>query len=472
MLQSSLARVHDALDDQHRIGEDSRRARSPSPRSPRAVPNSGVEVTVEELVGSSRSFVAEICDTWRRNFRRILKALFMGALYFGLGTLAFMQIEGWSATSALYFLMTTCSTVGYGDLYPGASRDEEWKGQYLAASRFFTVIYLLLGVIIVFAQLSKLVSDLFFSFLFRGLRNLLERFFPQQGVDVDGDGSYNFKLPRRPEVYYGKNLIGPVTIIMLTQCFCAWIFTRVQPGLDFGTSIYHCFVTATTVGYGDVSLNTESARLWAFFHIFISVTLLTATIDNVRSLARDRRVALHKLTLLRGKLDTDLMRSLDLDGDGVDKFEFVTGMLKKLDLVDEDDVHAFAKLFHTMDKDGSGRLTPDDIKQHHPKHVPRMEGGGTLEMAQMDDLIAHQRKPPDVVLSRIRRPNVKNPPSEEELTVWRKQCHELANPLGALGIVPRSSMFIDPCVPSEVRVMSGSAATPCNGLRTEPSPRV
>ena len=45
--------------------------------------------------------------------------------------------------------------------------------------------------------------------------------------------------------------------------------------LDFGTAFYHCVVTATTVGYGDVALTTQAARAWASFHILVSVSWRT-----------------------------------------------------------------------------------------------------------------------------------------------------------------------------------------------------
>jgi len=55
------------------------------------------------------------------------------------------------------------------------------------------------------------------------------------------------------------------------------------------------------------------------------------------------------------------MKSLDRDGNGVDKFEFVIGMLLKLEIIDADDYEPFEKVFQQMDADGSGFLTQDDI---------------------------------------------------------------------------------------------------------------
>ena len=44
------------------------------------------------------------------------------------------------------------------------------------------------------------------------------------------------------------------------------------------------------------------------------------------------------------------------------RFEFVIGMLHKLDAIKMDDVDMFVKLFETMDVDGSGTLDAEDMR--------------------------------------------------------------------------------------------------------------
>ena len=365
----------------------------------------------------------------RRGFVRTAGTLLIGALYFGIGTLFYMRIEGWDAIQSLYFLMVTASTVGYGDVSPGSDQTDEWKQQYLGGSRAFTVVYLFIGVVIVFAQVSTLIADALLP-MFKLSRSWVEASFPQVGIDLDGDGSLDFKLPRSRLVYYGKQLTGPILFSAVVQLLCATVFTWLEPGMDFGTATYHCIVTATTVGYGDVSLTTDGSRVWAFFHILISVSVLAAIISDVDELAEQRRLAMHKLTLLRGTLDFELMKSLDLDGNGVDKFEFVFGMLKKLEVISEEDVRAFSMLFEKMDRDASGLLTPEDLQdfatssghssgraspldaESHPAHPGRSsssgKGGGSgdgqprpqpqLSLKLIDSELARQKRPPQIVL--------------------------------------------------------------------------
>jgi Ca2+-binding EF-hand superfamily protein len=66
--------------------------------------------------------------------------------------------------------------------------------------------------------------------------------------------------------------------------------------------------------------------------------------------------------MLKRRLDPDLITSLDKDGGGVDKTEFVVGMLVKLELVGQKDVEPYLKQFAKLDVDGSGVLTSEDLE--------------------------------------------------------------------------------------------------------------
>lgn len=272
-----------------------------------------VEVTVQEIHGATQRSLASAACEW---LRAQVWLMFFVLVYFGTGCAFYMRVEGWGVWEALYFLMVTASTVGYGDMNP-TTGVAGTRGS-LAASRIFTILYIFFGICVVFAQLSALIGDVFKP-PFRWARAKLESLVPQSGIDIDGDGTSDFKVPRSPLVYYSKNLLAPFLLIIVVQLTFAAIFVAVEPGWDFGTALYHCMVTATTVGYGDVTINTDGGRMWAFFHILISVSLLAALLAQFGELADQRKLLLQKLKLVKGSLDTELMMSLDKDGDGVDK---------------------------------------------------------------------------------------------------------------------------------------------------------
>ena len=48
---------------------------------------------------------------------------------------------------------------------------------------------------------------------------------------------------------------------VLLQLVSAAVFVQLEEEWDYGDAIYHCIVTATTVGYGDVSIATQRGEL-------------------------------------------------------------------------------------------------------------------------------------------------------------------------------------------------------------------
>ena len=149
-----------------------------------------------------------------------------------------------------------------------------------------------------------------------------------------------------------------------------------------------CLGPRVLARYGDVTIETNGGKMWAFFHIAVSCSLVAALISDVSDLSAERSEALHKMVLLKGRLDMDLMSSVDKNGDGVDKFEFVIGMLTKLEIITEEDVEPFAKLFDAMDKDGSGKLTADDLKFGDQGSTSKPN----LSLEKVDETIAYSQK--------------------------------------------------------------------------------
>ena len=97
------------------------------------------------------------------------------------------------------------------------------------------------------------------------------------------------------------------------QLASAAIYAALIPDLSFGTALYHCFVTASTVGYGDVAITTPEARLFACLHIVVSVSWLAALLSSVDTLRKQResqlqRVETRPLAVPHGSSHRDLLR--------------------------------------------------------------------------------------------------------------------------------------------------------------------
>ena len=296
-----------------------------------------------------RAQIGELPWYKRPRYRRWLRVGGWNLAYYVAGMIFYTQAEGWLWDEAVYFLVVSSSTVGYGDIYPSTG-----------TSMIVTLFFIIFGLVVTFAQLSTLTCNAFRP-AFDKSRDCMERLFPQEGIDIDGDGSCDFKIPRAPLVYYSKNLLPPCLVVLVIQILFSLVFCAIEPW-DFTTAFFHCLVTAATVGYGAPTITTRGGRWWAMFHIIISVSLLSAILVDVDTLRELRKEKLRKVKIFTGSMDTDLMIALDQDGNGVDRFEFVFGMLASLDIVQAKEIEPFLKLFARLDVDSNGSLTAVDFE--------------------------------------------------------------------------------------------------------------
>ena len=81
---------------------------------------------------------------------------------------------------------------------------------------------------------------------------------------------------------------------------------------------------------------------------------------------------LKKQRMLRRQLDLKLLLALDRDGEGVDKAEFVLGMLESLQVISKEDYLPFLRQFDEMDHSGDGRLTHDDLAMLAEKNLRKV----------------------------------------------------------------------------------------------------
>lgn len=204
-----------------------------------------------------------------------------------------------------------------------------------------------------------------------------------------------------PLVYYSKNLLPDAVLSLLLQLVSAAVFVALE-GWDYGDAMYHCLVTATTVGYGDISISTEAGKIWATFHILLSVCLyapcpvpspiplppahpmphslhshdldpclnsagattrrLGQIVTSVGVLKTERQAQKEKMKQLSRKLGADLCDSLmtraqqmrsafepgldsswSKDTPGLTEFEFVLAMLLELSVVTPDRIRPFSE---------------------------------------------------------------------------------------------------------------------------------
>ena len=259
-----------------------------------------------------------------------------------------------------------------GDFSPGSTE-----------SRIFTIFFILIGVGGAFPALGSLLS-IIVDPTTAGGREALEKLFPQKRIDIDGDGTCDYVVPSHWAAYYAKNLLPSFTLNLLVQLVSAVFFMILEPAWTFGDAFYHCIITATTVGYGDVTITTQGGRLWAGFQILISVVLLGELISTISTLQKARESHLKRSEQLQARLDEQLVPRLMarvtelrpptaahantatadrlLAEQGLTELEYVLANLIELEMVSAEDIQPFVKSFREMDSDGSGRLNQADVE--------------------------------------------------------------------------------------------------------------
>jgi len=303
--------------------------------------------------------------------KQMIIAMLYLLLYLGAGAVFYVVVEGWTFVDSMYFAIVTMSTVGYGDL------DATTPG-----SKVFTVIYIAFGVLVVFVPVSKVIAT-FQAQAERKISRLAKErhhrlFQSEKGsnrsdaedrgelFNASAAGEEIVQLPPL-YLYYARGLLVWIIAFVVLVLASAGAFVAIEPDWGYGNALYHCWVTATTVGYGWNGLNgnpSQGAKAWASVYILLSTTLLATTVGHLSTLRATRHWQEQRNELLSKQLDVELIESLDTDGNGVDKLEFVVGMLTNLNLVQWTDIDPFLKQFDKMDTDKSGRLTRDDLRSH------------------------------------------------------------------------------------------------------------
>ena len=331
-----------------------------------------------------------------------------------------------TAIDSLYFTIVTISTVGYGDITPSSSGMRAFTIAYVRAQQFRTVqsrmlrslcqrartrlivsccCKILIGVGYVFVQLANLFTGLLKAYS-TAVKRFLDMFDRTEAsvdttgdgqkelsvsgrslglsghqVDLTGDGQTDFILPPSAFTFWAQELLPAVLLLTAVQLASAAIFTALLPELDFGHAFYHCMITATTVGYGDVPMRTQGARLFASVHIVVSVSCFAAVVSAVDTLRHVRRSQLARAALITKPPRREQIMGYNADhhADGVDRLEFVLGMMMHLgvELCGEplkwEDVRPFTLQFDRFDVSQTGRVSSEDLDEYLKKVERRAE---------------------------------------------------------------------------------------------------
>ncbi|OTF81205.1 Acid-sensitive two pore domain K+ channel dTASK-6-like protein, partial [Euroglyphus maynei] len=192
----------------------------------------------------------------------------------------------WSFINSFFFAITVITTVGYGHLTPRT-----------IMGKIFCIIYALFGIPItslligsVADRFSKLYSP---KKLPRGLKRT---------------PTYQRQLSTR-FLMLRRGLISLVPWFFAFLVVPAWIF-RYLEGWSFLDGFYYCFVTLSTIGFGDyVAGSFEKNYIWIYkiiivFWIIFGLAYLSMILNFITNALRSRRIS-NVMNSLRVKINSN-----------------------------------------------------------------------------------------------------------------------------------------------------------------------
>ena len=292
---------------------------------------------------------------FRRDFARKVVTLAIALLiYYAVGCLVLCAFEPWTIVQAAYFITVSMSTVGYGDYAPSST-----------PGRVFVVLLIAIGIVVIFARLTDVIVVLTAP-VDHQMTKLMTRLIPRR-LKQQGESKLE-----RGWIFYTKGMLSSLLMNVVLQLVSALGFVYVE-NMDYGTAVWHCIVTATTVGYGDTKILTPTGQIWASVHILLSVSMLGDAIATVDNLTQRRRADLKYDQAVHRELDQRLIETLEMraaqlrpeisrDAEGLTELEFAISMAVELGMVEMKSLQPFLAQFRTLDVDGNGRVGMKDLQ--------------------------------------------------------------------------------------------------------------
>lgn len=302
---------------------------------------------------------------------RSIGMLLAVVLYFAMGLIFYTQHEGWTFTDSLYFCMVTVTTVGYGD--QGSFYADGATSTAITDSdeaMLFTAFFVAYGIGVISVCLSYAIEKLMAAkdAAMHALQESALDALLDEDVDDEADDEETNRKEEAEEKAAKSSMAFVSTalswlVVLIIFGLGILVMTLEEPATNrFVHALYWLVITGTTVGYGDLGPTTDGGKWFCIFYLL----LLTATVAKLVSdfadwVTKEDEAAKNVKKDMR--FSEELLQALDLNGDKrIMKWEWLAGMLVRLQYVKPDAVARILVHFDKSNIDGDDELDIDDLR--------------------------------------------------------------------------------------------------------------
>ncbi|CAH1104039.1 unnamed protein product [Psylliodes chrysocephalus] len=291
-----------------------------------------------ELIVHNDTNTAIIVTNELIEYDKILEDAFIA----GISVYPSGEIEKWTTLKAVFFSSTVLTTIGYGHIVPMTTE-----------GRAFCMVFAFIGIpltLTVIADWGRLFASTV-STIFRHIPPLPSRF-------------RNAVVARRTSSY----ALSAICFLFLYLAVGAGLFVIWEEDWTFFEGFYFCFITMTTIGFGDLVPKQPKYMLLCTLYILVGLALTSTIIELVR---RQYAQSWRQLRALRGPL-AENFRKLAENAPGLDVLAFQQDLMKVLTVVTMPKLHGKrGKKIKDKDWENAIEAAIRDLTANATEHKPQ-----------------------------------------------------------------------------------------------------
>eukprot|EP00943_MAST-04B_sp_MAST-4B-sp1_P000280 g280.t1 len=293
------------------------------------------------------------------NVLNFIASVFVLSLSLAGYAVFFSLYEGWYFTYGLYFAVVTFSTVGYGDLSPETNLGKIFvtcTGLFGVAIGGVCFNNILSYILTVYGRLRGCCKRMDKRKKLKAQKASLNKVSPSdksmKSIMIEDGFDNNKQNGKKKGTMIDNSMKKKVIdilymfLILLAMLFLGtFVFMQLE-GWTFIDSLYVSMITLLTIGYGDMSPETDYGRFFCLFWLVFGFTYVGRILSSVSETYIQYKTQKMRKKILTSTVTKTMILNMDENGDGkLDRIEFLTNMIFLLGMGDKSEIAEIMKRY-------------------------------------------------------------------------------------------------------------------------------